>query len=66
MIEDWNIDGIAKNVLKEMSADQATTDAVDDYVYDIAYRTVFSRLPSDATVVAELVKKKVMEALENE
>ena len=64
MIKDWNIDGIADEVIEEMKADQADIDDVDDYVRRIAYLTVYSRQPSDARAVAALVKEKVEEKYE--
>ena len=63
-IKDWNIEGIAEEVIEEMKADQADIDDVDDYVRRIAYLSVYSREPNDADAVAALVKEKVEEKYE--
>ena len=64
MIEDWNIDGIVKEILEEMCEESAGIDEVDYFVHRIAYQSVFSRMPDDAQGVEALVKEKVVEKLE--
>ena len=44
--------------------DQAPVEDADGYVREIAYRTVYSRQPDDAKVVAALVKERVEEMYE--
>jgi len=61
---DWNINGIADEVIEEMKAEQADIEDVDDYVRRIAYLAVYSREPDDADGVAALVKEKVTEKYE--
>jgi len=63
---EWNIDGIAQEVMKEMREYQAPVDDCDDYVHEIAYLTVYSRDPSNAKIVAEQVKQLVLEKYEDE
>jgi hypothetical protein len=64
-IKDWNIDGIADEVMKAMHEDNAPIEDADDYVQKIAYWTVYSREPDDADGVAALVKEKVTEKYED-
>ena len=64
MKTDWNIDGIADEVIEAMKEDKADIGDVDYYVHRIAYQTVFSRVPEDATLVAAQVKKMVVEKYE--
>ena len=66
MIEDWNIEGIAKEVLDEMREEEASIDEVDYFVREIAYKSVYSRMPEDAEGVAALVREKVVAMLEDE
>jgi hypothetical protein len=63
---DWNIEGITDEVIKEMKADQAGSDEIDDYVHRIAYLPVYSRDVDGAGLVAELVKEKVEEKYEEQ
>lgn len=64
METEWNIDGIADEVIEAMKEDKADIGDVDYYVHRIAYLTVFSRVPEDATLVATQVKKMVVKKYE--
>lgn len=65
METEWNIEGIADEVIEAMKEDEADIGNVDYYVHRIAYLTVFSRVPEDATPVAAKVKKMVVEKYED-
>jgi len=60
----WNIKGIAEEVIKEMREDDADINDIDYYIRHIAYLTVFSREPDDAQRVADEVEEKVLEIYE--
>ncbi|MBC2705610.1 hypothetical protein [Desulfobacula sp.] len=60
-IEDWDIDGIAREVITEMKNDSADINDVDDYVHQIAYYSIYSRVPEDAKIISEKVKLKILE-----
>jgi len=61
---DWNIKGIAEEVIKEMREDDAEIDDIDYYIRHIAYLSVFSREPDEAQRVADEVEEKVFEMYE--
>lgn len=61
METEWNIDGIADEVITAMKTDDADIGDVDDYVRRIVYWPVFSRVPEDAALVAAQVKVMVVE-----
>jgi hypothetical protein len=62
-IKDWNIEGIAEGVIREMREDGADIGDIEDYIREVSW-TVFSRDPDDAELVAEMVKNVVMEKYE--
>lgn len=61
MKTEWNIEGIADEVMAAMKADDADIGYVNDYVRRIAYWPVFSRATEDAALVAAQVKVMVVE-----
>ena len=58
---EWNVEGIADEVIAEMKEEEANIEDVDYYVKQIAYWSVFSKSPDDADKVSEQVKEKVIE-----
>lgn len=61
---DWNIEGIADEVIEAMREDKADIGNVNDYVRKACYWSVFSREPDDAELVSAQVKQMVQEKYE--
>lgn len=66
----WNIEGIAKAVLREILADsdgsadgfeELLDDALDDYILQDAYYPVYSKDMESASTVAAMVKEFIGE-----
>ena len=55
-IKDWNIEGIAEGVIREMKEDGADIGNIEDYIREVFW-TVYSRDVDNADLVAEMVKK---------
>ncbi len=65
MESDWNIEGIADEVMNSMKEDDADIGDVDYYVKRICYWSIFSRKPEDAVIVSEKVKQQVEDKYED-
>lgn len=55
-IKDWNIEGIAEGVIREMKEDGADIGNIEDYIREVFW-TVYSRDVDNADLVAKMVKK---------
>ena len=68
--KNWNIEGIAESVIKEIKDDREVGDDITDeeyleYVLEDhlreTYWSIYSREPKDAVIVVELVKEYIEE-----
>jgi len=60
---EWNIEGIAEEIIKEMKENNADIGDLDDYAQD-AFYSIQSRDTKRANLVIELVKIEVLEKWE--
>ena len=60
--KNWNIKGIAENVIREIKEDKIDEEEIDDvldYYLQRAYWSIYSRDMRDARIVVELVKQYI-------
>ena len=58
---EWDIEGIAENILGWMKYDESDLDTLDAYIHHDVYLALKELDPSNATRVSHLVKEKVLE-----
>ena len=65
----WNIDGIAKSVLKELKEDGYTTyedveDVIDDYMHQLKLTLRGRATKAESSDIIEKVKNKILDTFE--